>query len=170
MSDLPPSAKSFDNRREAELLRPPPEGRREAELLRPPPETLSVDLDERAYLFPEGRCLAQLKFIAKERRHIQIDLLYSHNESRLPPCSLMLRHTDAKELCLRLVDAVYFAKTSNAITDTMHISITVAVNGYILVVEDEAVERRIYLGTGVIWRVCNALCKMVDIQSPVASN
>ncbi|TAN52590.1 MAG: hypothetical protein EPN21_03540 [Methylococcaceae bacterium] len=135
-----------------------------------PLQTLSVDLDERAYLFPETRCLAQLKFSAKEHRYIQIDLLFSHNESRLPPSSLTLLYTDAKELCLRLVDAVYFAKTSNAITDTMHISITVAANGYILAVEDEAVEKRLYLSTGVIWRVCNALCKIVDIQSPVGSN
>jgi hypothetical protein len=45
-----------------------------------------------------------------------------------------------------------------------------ATNGYILSIEENAVHRQFYMSTVSIWRVCNALCRLVDMQSPILSN
>jgi hypothetical protein len=82
----------------------------------------------------------------------------------------VLQFADAKTLCTRLVDAVYRAQTQNVITESARISITMATNGYILSIEENAVHRQFYMSTVSIWRICNALCRLVDMQSPILSN
>jgi hypothetical protein len=131
---------------------------------------IAVDMDERAFLFPETRAIAQLKFTADLAGTISIDFVYAHNASHMPPSRLTLQYDDAKQFCLRLVDAIYRAQTQNAISDSANIAITMAANGYIFIMEDSGRQRQLYLSTSVIWRVCNALCRMVDVQSPIAAH
>lgn len=131
---------------------------------------ISVDMDDRAFLFPETRNIAQLRFSAHDHSAITLEFVFAHNVSRLPPVSVLLQFADAKALCMRLIDAVYRAQTQNVITESARISITMATNGYILGIEENAVQRQFYMSTVSIWRVCNALCRLVDMQSPILSN
>jgi len=39
-----------------------------------------------------------------------------------------------------------------------------------LTIEENAIQRQFYISTVSIWRVCNALCRLVDMQSPILSN
>ena len=134
------------------------------------PFHLSVDMDDRAFLVPETRNIVQLRFQAEPNCEISIELVYAHNFSRLPPYKITLLYADAKELCARLTDAVYRAQTQNFISESAHITITLVANGYILMIEESATRRQLYLSTSVIWRVCNALYRLVDIQSPISSH
>jgi hypothetical protein len=131
---------------------------------------ISVDLDDRAFLFPETRNIAQLRFSAHNHGSIMLEFVFAHNASRLAPVSIVLQFADAKTLCMRLIDAVYRAQTQNVITESARISITMATNGYILTIEENAIQRQFYMSTVSIWRVCNALCRLVDMQSPILSN
>jgi hypothetical protein len=131
---------------------------------------ISVDLDDRAFLFPETRNIAQLRFSAQSHSTILLEFVFAHNVSRLAPVSILLQFEDAKSLCMRLIDAVYRAQTQNVITDSARISITMATNGYILTIEETGNQRQFYMSTVSIWRVCNALCRLVDMQSPILSN
>ncbi len=136
----------------------------------PSASIISVDLDDRAFLFPETRNIAQLRFSAHNHGVIMLEFVFAHNVSRLPPVSMVLQFADAKLLCTRLVDAVYRAQTQNIITESARISIAMATNGYILTMEENAIQRQFYMSTVSIWRVCNALCRLVDMQSPILSN
>lgn len=131
---------------------------------------ISVDMDDRAFLFPETKNIAQLKFSAQPDGGVSIEFVYAHNISRLPPSKVMLQYDDAKSLCLRLIDAVYRAQTQNAISESAHIAITMVTNGYIFIIGENGTQRQFYMGSSVIWRVCNALCRIVDIQSPILSH
>jgi len=131
---------------------------------------LVVDLDERAYLFPESRSLTQIKFNLDAEGYVLVELVFAHNVSRVHPYTLRLGRSDAKDLCFRIIDAVYRAQTQHLVTETIRISITVVSNGYIFKIEDQGVQRELYLSTVVIWKVCNALCRIVDLQSPVQSH
>lgn len=131
---------------------------------------ISVDMDDRTFLFPETRNIAQLKFSTQPGGMVSLEFVYAHNVSHLPPSKVTLQYEDAKNLCLRLIDAVYRAQTQNSITESAHIAITMASNGYIFIIEEGGTQRQLYMGTSVIWRVCNALCRIIDIQSPILSH
>ena len=131
---------------------------------------ISVDMDDRAFLIPETKNIAQLKFSALAGAAISIEFVYAHNISRLPPSKITLQYADAKDFCLRLIDAVYRAQTQNAISESAHIAITMVTNGYIFIIEENGTQKQFYMSSSVIWRVCNALCRIVDIQSPVLSH
>lgn len=131
---------------------------------------IAVDMDERAFLMPEMKNIAQLRFAAETGGVVSVEFIYAHNVNRLPPSRLTLRYEDAKDLCRRLVDAVYRAQTQNVISESAHIAITMVTNGYIFIIDDSGAQKQFYMSSAVIWRVCNALCRVVDMQSPVLSH
>ena len=136
----------------------------------PVPNVICVEMDDRAFLLPEARNIVQLKFVAEAGSKVALEFVYAHNVSHLPPSRVTLQYEDAKDFCTRLIDAVYRAQTQNFISDSAHIAITLVPNGYIWMIEEGGKKRQFYMSTSVVWRVCNALYRIVDIQSPVASN
>jgi hypothetical protein len=71
---------------------------------------VKVDLDDRAFLFPAGKSVAQLLLLSDGKR-IFVEAVYPFNQSRTPPRVLTLDLDDAKELGRRLIDAVHHART-----------------------------------------------------------
>jgi hypothetical protein len=138
--------------------------------LRPRPDyAIKIDLDDRAYLFPAGKSIAQIAF-ATEGRLIHVEAVYPFNETHTPPRLLTLALEDARELGHRLVDAVYQARTQLAVSDGMRIAINVIANGYHLQIGDMSDSTDLYLSTGCIWRVCQGLLRAIDHIAPVEAN
>jgi hypothetical protein len=94
-----------------------------------PEYVIKIDLDDRAFLFPAGKSVAQIAF-ATEGRMIHLEAVYPFNETHTPPRLLTLGLDDAKDLARRLIDAVYQARTQLAMSDGMRIAINVVANGY----------------------------------------
>src|SRR5262249_42953018 len=90
---------------------------------------VKVDLDDRAFLFPAGKSIAQLLLLS-DGTTIQIEAVYQFNQSRTPPRLLVLDYEDAKELGRRLVEAVHHARTQLVMTAGVRITINVVANGY----------------------------------------
>jgi len=130
---------------------------------------VKVDLDERAFLFPAGKPLIQVVFVAEGRR-IHIDGLYPFNQARTPPRIISLTLEDARELGLRLVEAVHTARTQLVMSEGARITIHVVANGYRVQLGDMNQPLELFLGTGCIWRVCQGLLRAVDFIAPVESN
>ena len=130
---------------------------------------VKVDLDDRAFLFPSGKPVIQLSFVAEGRR-IHVDALYPFNQARTPPRVVSLDLEDARELGRRLVEAVHTARTQLVVSETARITINVIANGYHLQLGDMTQPIELFLGTGCIWRVCQALLRAVDYVAPVESN
>jgi hypothetical protein len=134
-----------------------------------PEYVIKVDLDDRTFLFPAGKAIAQIAF-ATEGRLIHVEAVYLFNESHTPPRILTLGFEDAKDLARRLVDAVYQARTQLAMSDGMRIAINVIANGYHLQIGDMTDPTDLYLSTGCIWRVCQGLLRIIDHIAPVEAN
>jgi hypothetical protein len=134
-----------------------------------PEHVVKVDLDDRAFLFPAGKSIAQIAF-ATEGRAIHLEAIYPFNETRTPPRLLTLALEDAKEFARRLIDAVYQARTQLAVSDGMRISVNVIANGYHIQIGDMSDPTDLYLSTGCIWRVCQGLLRAIDHIAPVESN
>jgi hypothetical protein len=130
---------------------------------------VKVDLDDRAFLFPAGKSVAQLVFLS-DGASIQIEAIYPFNQSRTPPRLLLLDFEDASELGRRLVEAVHHARTQLVITAGVRITINVVANGYHLQIGDMNDATELFLGTGCIWRVCQGLLRIVDMIAPVEAN
>jgi hypothetical protein len=60
-----------------------------------PEYVIKVDLDDRTFLFPAGKMIAQIAF-ATEGRLIHLEAVYLFNETRTPPRILTLGFEDAK--------------------------------------------------------------------------
>lgn len=75
-----------------------------------PKHEVKVDLDDRAFLFPAGKSIAQLLFLSDGKR-INVEAVYPFNQSRTPPRLLTLDVDDAKEFARRLIEAVHHART-----------------------------------------------------------
>lgn len=134
-----------------------------------PKYEVKVDLDERAFLFPAGKALAQLSFLS-DGSLIFVEAVYPFNQSHTPPRLLTLELDDARELARGLVHAVHYAKTQLVITAGVRITINVVANGYHLQIGDMNAATEIFLSTGVIWRVCHGMLRIVDLIAPVESH
>jgi thiamine monophosphate synthase len=121
-----------------------------------PKYEVKVDLDDRAFLFPAGKSLAQLVYLSDGHK-IYLEAAYHDPE-------------DARELARRLVEAVHTARMQLAITAGVRITINVVANGYHLQIGDMNDALELFLGTGCIWRVCQGLLRIIDLIAPVESN
>ena len=130
---------------------------------------VKVDLDDRCYLFPAGKPLAQLAFLS-DGNLINIDAVFPFNQARTPPRLLTLDLEDARELGRGLVHAVHYAKTQLVITTGVRITINVVANGYHMQIGDMNAATEIFLSTGVIWRVCQGMLRIVDFIAPVEAH
>jgi hypothetical protein len=134
-----------------------------------PKYEVKVDLDDRCFLFPAGKALAQLSFLS-DGTFVFVEAVFPFNQSRTPPRILTLELEDAQELARGLIQAVHYAKTQLVITSGVRITITVVANGYHLQIGDMNAATEIFLSTGVIWRVCQGMLRIVDFIAPVESN
>jgi hypothetical protein len=134
-----------------------------------PKYEVKVDLDERAFLFPAGKSVAQLLFLS-DGRQIFVEAVYPFNQSRTPPRLLTLDFEDAKELGRRLIEAVHHARMQLVATEGIRITINVVPNGYHIQIGDMNQATELFLGTGCIWRVCQGLLRIIDLIAPVESN
>jgi hypothetical protein len=135
-----------------------------------PDVVIKVDLDERAFAFPQAKQIQQLHILGYRGHIIRLEATYGYNEARASHELLELPVDDARELIRRLVETVYRATSSQVVSRTTTLSVNVVTNGYLLQLGDHEGMREIFLSTGCIWRVCNGLARAVDFISPIASN
>jgi hypothetical protein len=143
---------------------------REAAASPAPDAVIKVDLDERAFAFPQAKQILQLHILVYRPQLVRIEATYAYNEARASHELFELPADDARELVRKLVETVYRATSSQVISRSTTLSINVVTNGYLLQMGDHEHIREIFLSTGCIWRVCNGLARAVDFISPIASN
>jgi hypothetical protein len=131
---------------------------------------IKIELDERAFVFPQHKSLQQLHIHVLRPSTLRFEAVYAFNHNRESPVLFDMSATDAAELARRLVEAVYRAQSTQVVTATSSLSITVVANGYIIQVADSAGPLELFLGSGCIWRVCGGIARGVDFLSPIASN
>lgn len=131
---------------------------------------LKVDLDERCYLFPDGKVLNHLLLCCYESGVIGIDAVYAFNNTRRPPRIVEFSLDEARGFVRELVNAVYYAKPAFFLAETVRCTCNVAANGYHIEVTRADEGSEIMLSTGVIWRVIKALLAAVDSIAPVSAN
>jgi hypothetical protein len=130
---------------------------------------VKVDLDERAFLFPSGKPVSQLVFIAAGRQ-VYVEAVYAFNASRTPPRLATLSLEDAAEFGHKLVEAVHTARTQLVATEGVRIELIVIANGYRIQFGDVNQATELFLGSNCIWRVCHGILRAVDFISPVEAH
>ncbi len=138
--------------------------------LAPPKFIVTIDLDERAFLFPDGKHVAQLRVLAMRTGRIVVEMVYTFNETRVAPTLLALDREDAAEFVRKLTDAVYRAQGTMIFSESMRINVAVVANGYILQVGEAGAEKEFFLGPGAIWRVLGGLMRAIDQIGPVVAH
>ncbi len=135
-----------------------------------PDAVVKVELDERAYVFPAGRQIMQLHFLAFRPHMITIEAVYAFNESKASPELIELPIDDARQLSRKLVESVYRAQPSQVVSRETTLTLATVANGYIIEFGSHERPTTLMLSTGCIWRVCNGLARVIDMISPIAAN
>lgn len=131
---------------------------------------IKVDLDERAFLFPQHKALTHLNLHVVKPNLVRVEAGFGFNQSRASPVLFDLAVDECNEFSKRLVDAVFRARSTEIVTRNLSLTLTVAANGYILNFSEQDRVVELYLGTASIWRVCNGFARAVDLLSPISSN
>jgi hypothetical protein len=129
-----------------------------------------VELDDRCFLFPDGKQLAHVLISAPRTGGITFDAVYGFNKTRLPSHILHLELGEAKQFVREFIDAIYAAKPGFVLTENIRITILVVANGYRLEFLRNDKKQEIFLSTSVVWRFIKALLMAVDEASPVVAN
>lgn len=135
-----------------------------------PDAVVKVDLDERAFVFPAGRQVTQLQFLAYKPHMVAIEAVYAFNESRASPQLVELPIEDARQLSRKIVESVYRAQPSQVVSRDTTLTFSTVANGYIVEFGSHECPMTLMLSTGCIWRVCNGLARVIDMISPIAAN
>jgi hypothetical protein len=123
-----------------------------------------------SFVFPDGKIALHLLLTPLLRRAIAVDAVFAFNETRRNPRLCDFNLDDATGFVRELVNAVYYAKTSFFLADSVRATINVAANGYRLEITraDETLE--LIISTGAIWRLIKGLMVAIDRASPIVAN
>ncbi len=89
-----------------------------------------IELDERCFVFPDGKVASHLLIIREGPDRLCFDAVFTFNGTRLPGRLLDLSLEELKLFARELLDSVYAAKSGFVLRDTLKISIVVVANGY----------------------------------------
>src|SRR5215208_3928163 len=132
--------------------------------------SVKVELDERCFLFPDGKHISHLLFVAGTDRNIALEAVFSFNQTRRSPRILEVSLSEAQGFVRELVNAVYYAKTSFFLSSAIRVSITVAANGYHMEFLRADQTTELLISAGAIWRFIKGVLVAIDSSAPVVSN
>jgi hypothetical protein len=124
--------------------------------------TMKIELDERAFLFPEGKPVTHLVIMRQGAQEFHFDAVFAFNRSRDHARFATLDLAQMREFTRELLGAVYASKPSFVLEGGLKISINVVFNGYIVEFTNGDDRRELYLGAGSIWRVLKSLSMAID--------
>jgi hypothetical protein len=136
----------------------------------PMENAVKIELDERAFLFPDGKSVTHIVVTRDRHSAFQLEAVFAFNKTKRNPRFATLSLHQMREFVRELLGAVYHAKTSFVLDDTLKIAINVTLNGYIIEFTRSDEHFELFLGTGSIWRVVKSLLMVVDEASPVVAN
>jgi hypothetical protein len=132
--------------------------------------SVKVELDERCFLFPDGKHISHLLLVAGSDRNIVLEAVFSFNQTRRSPRIIEVSLPEAQGFVRELVNAVYYAKTSFFLSGVIRVSITVAANGYHLEFMRADQTTELLISAGAIWRFIKGILVAIDSSAPVVSN
>lgn len=135
-----------------------------------PDGVVKIDLDERAFLFPQTKSLTQLHIYVHKPQLVRFEVAYAFNHAHANSLLFEISVEDCAELSRRLVEAVYRAQSTQIVTKSLSLGMTVVPNGYILQINEHSASTEMFLGTGSIWRVLSGIARAVDLLAPSASH
>jgi hypothetical protein len=129
-----------------------------------------IELDDRCFLFPDGKVVSHALVGREGADRICMDAVYTFNGTRLPQRVLHLSREELKLFTRELLDSVYAAKSGFVLRDTLKIAIIVVANGYRIEFQRSERKSELYISTGAIWRFIRGLLAAADQSSPVVSH
>ena len=135
-----------------------------------PDGVVKIDLDERAFLFPQPKSLTQLQLYVHKPSLIRFEVVYAFNHAHASSALFDINVHECAELSRRLVEAVYRAQSTQIVTDNVSVAMTIAPNGYIIQINEHAASTEMFIGTGSIWRVLSGIARAVDLLAPQAGH
>jgi hypothetical protein len=124
--------------------------------------TVKIELDERAFLFPEGKPVTHMVIVRHGAAEFHLDAVFAFNRARDKARFATLTLGQMREFTRELLGAVYAARPAFVLDGGLKLTINVVLNGYIVEFATGDEKRELFLGTGSIWRVIKSLMMVLD--------
>lgn len=131
---------------------------------------MNVEVDDRTYLFPDGKLLSHITIAADDKSHITFDAVFVFNASKLDPRFWALDLEDARDFARKMIDAYFQGKTQHVLTDTARIAIIFNPNGFLVQFGDLKSPIELFVGAGCIMRFVHGLLRVIDSVSPILAH
>ena len=139
-------------------------------LAAPPDIAVKIELDDRAFLFPDGKSVTHLLVVNDRKGGVHLEAVFAFNKTHRNPRFASFNLRQLREFTREFLGAVYAAKTSFVLDETLKITISVITNGYHIEFMRAEERAELFLGTACIWRVLKGLMAAADDLSPVVAN
>jgi hypothetical protein len=130
---------------------------------------VKIELDERCFLFPDGKVVKHV-VIAAERNLVTIDAVFDFNETRRSPRIIELSLPDAAGFARELVNAAYYAKTSFFLSDGLQATINVAQHGCLIEFLKFDAKVELMVSVPATWRLIKGILSAIDSRAPTVSH
>lgn len=131
---------------------------------------INVEMDDRSFLFPDGKLLSHLRVSHDGRGEVHVDAVFVFNETKVDPHLWSIPLEEAREFGRKLIDSAYQAKSNHVLSDTTRVAIIVNTNGFLIQYGDLKEPVELFFGPSVIWRLVHAILRVVDHASPVVAH
>jgi hypothetical protein len=132
--------------------------------------TVNVEMDDRTFLFPDGKFLSHILVGSTAENMITLDGVFHFNGTRSDPRFCVLDLDDARELSRKLIDAFYQGRTQHVITDTVRIAIVFNPNGFVVQFGELRSTTDLFINPPSVLRLTQGLLRVIDSISPVLSH
>ena len=132
--------------------------------------SMNVEVDDRTYLFPDGKLLSHITIATDDKNRITFDAVFVFNASKLDPRFWVLELDDARDLSRKMIDAYFQGKTQHVLTDTARVAIIFNPNGFLLQFGDLKTPVELFVGAGCIMRFVHGLLRVIDSVSPILAH
>ena len=145
------------------------------------PGEVRVDLNERCFLFPEGKGVSHVivgpaplsdpltaGMGSESAPTIELRAVFSFNQSKTDGTIDHFSLDDARALARTMIEGVYQARTQTVFLDGRTLGLVCNVNGFVLTGHDHAYD--LFIAGQLIVTLANALLRVADSLTPVQAH
>ncbi|HYD31070.1 MAG TPA: hypothetical protein VEB64_09485 [Azospirillaceae bacterium] len=131
---------------------------------------MNIEMDDRTYLFPDGKLLSHVAISSDDQCRVTFDAVFVFNATCVEPRLWALDLEDAREFGRKLVDAYYQGKTQHVLSDGAKIAVVFNPNGFLIQFGDIKSPVELFIGASCIMRFVHGLLRVIDSVSPVLAH
>ena len=132
--------------------------------------SVTVELDDRSFLFPQHKPVSHVKATRGPQGDIELSVIYEFNNAKQDSHLFRLSTGDCQQLCRKMIDGYYQGRTQNVLSEGAKIGIVFNPNGFLIMFQQPEPQSDLFISPSSLLRLARGLLKLLDKILPVAAH